>query len=300
MDRIDAMQAFVAVVEAQGFAGAARKLGRSTAMVSRLVSALEAHLGARLLNRSTRKVAMTETGRAYYERAHAILAELDEADAEAGRDTTEPRGLLRVNAPVSFGILHLASALNDFKRLHADVQLDVVLNDRRVDLLDEGFDVVIRIGALADSSLIARPLATTRMVVCASPAYVRRHGRPKQPEDLQQHDCLIYTAGAAGPHDQWRFTRAGREWRVPVRGSYRASNGDLLLSAAQAGLGIIVTPSFNLGDRRRIVRLLTDYDAGTLPIHALYPHRRHLSAKVRRFVEFLAARYAGVPPWDRD
>ncbi len=299
MDRLDAMKAFVAVADAQGFAAAARKLGRSTAMVSRLVSGLEAHLGARVLNRSTRRVSMTETGRAYYERASAILAELDEADAQASRDSTEPRGLLRINAPVSFGILHLASALNAFKRAYPALQLDVVLNDRRVDLLEEGFDVVIRIGALADSSLIARPLTTTRMVVCASNAYLRRHGRPKTPEDLQQHDCLIYTAGAAGAHSVWKFAKDGRGHSVAVQGSYHASNGDLLLAAAQAGLGVILQPSFNLGDGSLLQILLKDYDAGRLPIHALYPHRRHLSAKVRRFVEFLVARYAGVPPWER-
>lgn len=300
MDRIDALQAFVAVVDAGSFAAAARKLGRSTAMVSRLVSGLETHLDARLLNRSTRRVAATETGRAYYERASGILAELEEADAEAGRDATEPRGLLRINAPVSFGILHLAPVLNAFKRAYPAVRLDVVLNDRRVDLLDEGYDVVLRIGALADSSLIARPIGATRMRVCAARSYLQAHGEPQTPDDLASHDCLIYTTGAAGPHELWRFTRGAEEWRVPVRGSYRASNGDLLLSAAQAGLGIILQPGFNLGDREGLVTLLGAYDAGSLPIHALYPHRRHLSAKVRRFVDFLAERFAGQPPWERD
>lgn len=300
MDRIDALQAFVAVVDAGSFAAAARKLGRSTAMVSRLVAGLEAHLDARLLNRSTRRVAATETGRAYYERASSILAELEEADAEAGRDATEPRGLLRINAPVSFGILHLAPVLNAFKQACPAVRLDVVLNDRRVDLLDEGYDVVLRIGTLADSSLIARPIGATRMRVCAARSYLQAHGEPQTPEDLRDHDCLIYTAGAAGPHELWRFTRGSEEWRVPVRGSYHASNGDLLLSAAQAGLGIILQPGFNLGAREGLVTLLNDYDAGSLPIHALYPHRRHLSAKVRRFVDFLAERFAGQPPWERD
>lgn len=303
MDRLDAMQAFAAVVDTGGFAAAGRRLNRSTAMVSRLVQALESHLGVRLLLRNTRQVTATATGRAYYERISMLLAELDEADAQAAQEAREPRGLLRVNAPMSFAIRHLGAVFSAFMLRHPQVRLDVVLNDRRVDLIEEGFDVVIRIGELGDTPLVARRLATARAMLCAAPDYLLRRGTPRSVAALAEHDCLIYAPAAGAADRVWRFERDGAVQTVAVDGPYQSNNGDLLIAAALAGRGILRHPDFLVAPllaQGRLLPLLPDYPLPQLPIHALYAQRRHLSAKVRGFVDFLAEHFAGTPPWARE
>jgi DNA-binding transcriptional LysR family regulator len=301
MDRLTTLAVFVKVVDAQSFAGAARDFGLSPAMVSKHVQALEARLGARLLNRTTRRLSLTEIGRGYYQRARQILADLEEADRAASDLQAAPRGVLKVNAPFSFGIRHVASAIAAYLTAYPEVTVDVSLNDRYIDLLAEGVDVALRIGRLADSSLIARRLAPIRMVLAAAPAYVARHGQPSAPKDLARHACLLYTYAATA--DEWRLTGPdGRDEVVRVSGRLLANNGDMLRTAAVDGLGIALLPSFIAGEHVRsgaLVRLLPGYAAPEGALYAVYPPGRHLSAKLRSFIDFLATRFGEAPEWDR-
>jgi DNA-binding transcriptional LysR family regulator len=300
MDRFAAMTAFVRVAELRSFSEAARRLGLSKSVISRQIAALEAELRARLFHRTTRSLTLTEAGQGYHDAVVRILADLDEADASVGRLQAAPRGRLRVNAPMSFGVRHLAPALADFLSRHPEVEIDMVMNDRFVDLVDEGFDVAVRIGRLVDSSLVARRLAPLRRVVCASPDYLAARGVPASPDDLAGQCCLCYSNMALS--DEWRFIDAERRpWPVEVRGRLHINNGDALRVAALAGLGLAYLPSFIVG---------ADLQAGTLigvlgehipqdgAVHAVYPHARHLSPKVRAFVDFLAARFGPLPYWD--
>jgi DNA-binding transcriptional LysR family regulator len=270
-------------------------------VVSRQVSALETELGARLLHRTTRALTLTEAGRSYFERAARILAELAEANASVGQLQAAPRGRLRVSAPMSFGFLHLAPALPDFLGRHPDVELELVMNDRNVDLVDEGFDMAVRIGTLADSSLVARKLAPMRRTVFASPAYLQARGTPTSPDDLKAHECLCYSN--LGLSQEWRFVRPdGRPWPVEVHGRLHANNGDALRAAALAGFGLAVLPSFFVGrdlQSGALVSVLEEFMPQDSALYAVYPHARHLSPKVRAFVDFLAERFAPVPYWDR-
>ena len=300
MDRIAAMRAFAAVAERGSFVAASRALGISRAMASRHVQDLESHLGARLLDRTTRRVAPTEAGRAYHERCVAILAELAEADGMVGALQARPSGRLRVNAPVSFGTLHLAEAIAGYMAAHPQVSIELTLNDRMVDLVEEGYDLAIRIGRLAPSSLVARRLAPCRLVACAAPSYLRRAGAPKAPADLAGHECLGYTY--APTRDAWRFVGpGGEESEVRVRGRLHANNGDALRAAALHGAGIVVLPSFIVGAdlaAGRLRRVLPRHEAPPIAIHAVRPQGRHLSAKVRSFIDFLVPRFGEAPEWD--
>ncbi len=299
MDRLAAMEAFVRVVERSGFTAAAEDLRLSRAMVSKHVQDLEAHLGARLLNRTTRKISLTEVGRVYHERCTQVLAEIAETEAAVGELQAEPRGRLRVNAPVSFGALHLAAPIADYMAACPEVVVELTLNDRVVDLVEEGYDLAIRIARLADSSLIARRLAACRMVVCASPEYLKRHGQPHHPDDLARHNCLGYRYGQG--RDEWRFEAATGAASVHVRGSLQANNGDVLRVAALRGAGVVLLPSFIVGPdlaAGRLAPVLAGYRVPELAIHAVYPHSRHLSAKVRSFVDFLLPRFGERPAWD--
>jgi DNA-binding transcriptional LysR family regulator len=299
MDRLNAIEAFVRVVERGGFAAAAASLRKSRAMVSKHVQDLEEHFGARLLNRTTRRVGLTEVGRVYYERCVRVLADLAEAELAVGELQAEPRGILRINAPMSFGTLHLAAAVADFTTLHPKVSVDMALNDRIVDLVEEGYDVAVRIGRLADSTLIARRLALCRMAVCAAPSYLARCGEPRHPADLSGHNCLGYTYMSTW--DEWRFEGVGGAQSIRVSGSLNSNNGEALAAAARRGLGIIIQPTFIVGDdlkSGRLMRILADYRPYEPPISAVYPHPRHLSAKVRSFVDFLASRFGDRPHWD--
>ncbi len=298
------MTAFVQVVEAESFSGAARRLGVAKSVVSRRVGALETRLGGSLFHRTTRRLSLTEVGQAYYERSQRILADVAEADDVAGHLQTALTGKLRIAAPMTFGIRHLSPAVADFLTLHPGVDIELDLNDRRVDLVSEGYDLAIRIGNLPDSSLITRTLAPCRHLVCASPAYLSERGVPATPDDLatESHDCLVYSNRAVG--DQWRFRTAGesRSVRVHVR-RLGVNNGEVLQTALLAGIGLATLPTFLVGDAIRrgdLVQVLTDYPIEIPDIHAIWSPGRQLSAKVRAFVDFLSDRFGPQPYWDRD
>lgn len=302
MEHLSDIAVFVRVIEAGSFTAAAEQLGLSQSAVSKCVTRLEEHLGTRLLNRSTRKFSLTEAGSALHARGRRALDEIEEAELEVARLQTEPRGVLRVNAPMSFGILHLAPALDEFLQRYPALTVDLQLDDRLVDLVEEGFDCAIRIKALADSTLVARRLAPCRLVVCAAPDYLARHGTPTTPAALREHACLVYTY--RDDPNEWVFRGPdGHELKVVVAGRLRCNNGLIHRDAALAGLGILVTPTFYVGDELRSGRLqtiLTDYTPIPEPsVYVVYPERRHLSPKVRAFVDFLAARFEPVPYWDR-
>lgn len=295
MDRLAAMQVFAQVVESGSFAAAAEKLGLSTSAASRHVAELESHLKTRLLNRTTRRVSLTESGRAFYGRCVQLLADLEEAEQEASRAAVVPRGTVRLTTAVNFGVRQVAPLIAGFMALHPEVRFDVSLSDRVVDLVEEGFDLAIRVGSPGSENLVARKLGETRIVPCASPAYLAAHGTPRGPEDLASHNCFTYEY--VSPRNVWRFRGPdGEERTVRVNGSLHSNNGDLLAEIAARGAGIVFEPAFIVGpDVRagRLVPLLQDFEPAPLPIYALYPSRKHLSAKVRLFVDFLATSLAG-------
>lgn len=299
MSRLEDMALFVQVVETGSFTAAARRAGLSKSLVSRRIAALEDRLAARLLNRTTRRLTLTETGSAFYERAQRIVAEAEEAEMLASQLDAEPRGRLRVAAPMSFGFLHVAPALAAFAAAYPRLVVDLDLDDRFVDLASEGQDMAIRIGRLPDSSLVARRLAPARLCVVASPDYLARRGTPQRPADLAGHDCLVYSNTPAG--DQWRFVGSSERLAPRLNARLRANNGDALSAAAEAGLGLAVLPSFIIGAavmRGTLRILLPDHPIEESGIYAVYPASRHISAKVRRLVDFLAERFGGEPYWD--
>lgn len=290
----------MAVAGEGSFAAAADRLDLSRAVVSKHVKYLEEDIGTRLLERTTRRVALTESGHAFYERAQRVLGELDEAMLEAGQATVVPRGRIRVTSALSFGIRHLSHAISEFLARYPDVHIELDLSDRFVDIGEEGFDLAIRIGTLEQSSLIARKLATTRLVVCASPAYLKRCGVPKSPRQLSGHDCLIYSYS---PRPKaWSFRRRGEEQTVAVEGSVRVNNGDLMRQLALDGRGLALLPTFLVGadlEAGRLLQVLADYDAGELGIYAVYTNRKFLPAKVRSFLEFLVQRFGDAAYRDK-
>jgi DNA-binding transcriptional LysR family regulator len=289
------MQVFARVAALGSFSAAGRALGLSQTGVTKHVAALEARLGTRLLHRTTRRLTLTETGRSYLEACERILAEIAEAEALVGAEGVEAHGTLRLNVPLSFGVREIAPALAAFSAAHPALTIELGLNDRRVDLIEEGWDLAVRIGSLADSGLIARRLASSRLVVCAAPAYLDRHGTPRRPEELKGHNCLGYTLSDASG---WRFG----DQAYPVSGTLRAPNGAALVAAAVAGLGLVYQPTFLVAEALRagtLVALDLGAPCPTLPIHALMPPGRR-PAKTRAFVEYLAERFAGEPAWERD
>jgi DNA-binding transcriptional LysR family regulator len=300
LDRITSMQVFVRVAALGSFSAAARSLDLSQTMVTKHIAALESRLGIKLLHRSTRKLVLTEGGRNYLAACERILVEIEEAEASTSLDRIEPRGTLRLNVPLTFGFREIAPALAKFGRLHPALTVDLGLADRYVDLIEEGWDLAIRIGRLKDSSLVTRKLAPCRIVVCAAPAYLEAHGVPATPEDLGRHNCLGYTLPSALSATRWLFGHEG-EIAVPVSGKLRANNGDALLAAAVAGQGVIYQPTFLVGDCLRdgsLVRVLADHPVPEFGVHAVLPSGRQAPAKVRAFVEFLARRFAPEPEWD--
>jgi len=301
-DHLSAMAVFARVVEAGSFSRAARGLGLSKSAVSKQVARLEDRLGARLLNRTTRQLSLTEAGRAFYGGCRQMLAEAESAAAAVGHLAQAPRGTLHVNAPMSFGQQHVAPALPAFMAQYPELDVDLQLNDRTVDLVDEGFDLAVRIGELPDSTLVARRLAPLRTAVVAAPAYLDRHGRPAHPRELQAHACLLYSYLASGR--TWRFAGPDGVVRVPVSGPLEANNGDVLLAAACGGAGIARLPTFICGDALRagrLERVLDDWvDTGDAAVYAVYPASRNVSPKVRVFLAFLAARFGPAAYWDRD
>lgn len=299
MDTIDGMRTFAAVVAEGSFSRAAERMDMSPQLASKYVGQLEARLGVRLLSRSTRKLSLTEAGRAYYDRVRQVLAEIDDMENAVGDMSARARGTLRINAPMSFGQLHLARAIAAYQSEQPEVEVDLTLNDRVVDIISEGFDLAIRIGRLAESSLVARRLAPVRLVVCGSPGYFECHGVPQAPGDLSRHECLRYAYSA--DYDRWSFEHDGGRDTVRIKGGFSANNGEALRAAALAGRGIILQPTFIVGEDIRAGRLRTvldDYRVAALDVHAVYSHRQYLSAKVRTFVDFLADYFGSPPYWD--
>ena len=301
MDALRQIEAFVAVVRAGSYVKGAERQETSKAVLSRQVLELETRLGTRLLNRTTRRLSLTETGAAYFERCVQILDDLREADAAAGATTATARGRLRINAPLTFGNLHLAPLWGEFLKLHPAVELDITLTDRVVDLVEEGFDLAVRIaptGRLPSSSLVARTIADDRIVLCASPGYLRGAPALTHPADLAAHAVMAYAWWSGG--DSWQFSGAdGATADVTVRPRLRTNSGDTCRAAALADQGVIYQPAFLVGpDLRagRLVELLSDWRGPTLDIHAVYPSRTHLSGKVRAMVDFLAAAF-DQPGW---
>jgi len=288
MDTIDAMRVFVAVVERNGFSAAAEALDLSTAAVTRQIAALEKRLSARLLNRTTRRVSPTSVGAAYYQRCVQLLAEFDALEASVGAQALQPSGRLRINAPVSYGIARLAALLPGYNALHPQVELDLQLSDRLVDMVEEGFDLAIRITRQPAPSLIARRLAQARISLCAAPSYLARRGVPSTPEQLTGHDCLTYTYQGGG--ESWQLLGPQGEVSVPLLPRMRANNGEVLREAAIAGMGIISQPDFIIGQALAdglLVPVLPAWEAPPIGIHAVYASRSHLAPKVRSFIDYL-------------
>lgn len=300
LDRVTGMQIFVRTAAAGSFSAAARALGHSQTMVTKHVVALEQRLGARLFHRTTRSLSLTEAGRDYLDACQRILRDMEEAESQAGAGRAQARGVLRLNVPVSFGSLHVAPALAEFCALHPQVRVELALNDRVVDLVEEGWDLTLRIGRLADSRLVARRLAPCRMAVCAAPAYLAAHGTPQTVAALSAHACLGYTLSASVGADRWLFGRGG-EIAVPVAGPLRANNGEALRNAALAGLGLIYQPVFLLHDQLRdgsLVRVVLDQpEQALLDVHAMHAPDRSVPAKTRAMIDFLARRFR-TPPWE--
>jgi DNA-binding transcriptional LysR family regulator len=302
MQNLTDIAIFVKVVELSSFTAAAEALESSQPVVSKAVTRLEEKLGARLLNRTTRRLSLTEAGSELYRRSVRALQEIENAELEVARFQTEPRGTLRVAAPMSFSILHLGPVIQTFLERFPGVTVELNMDDRQVDLVEEGYDVAIRIGRLADSNLVARKITPCRQVMCASPAYLEKHGTPERPEDLLAHNCIVYS-----------FLQTPREWRlvgadgevhaVPVNGTLHSNNGLVNRAAAVAGAGIVLLPTFYIGDEVRsgvLKPVLCNFKPQDLAVHAVYPERRNLMPKVRAFVDFLAATFGPTPPWEKD
>lgn len=302
MDRFDDMRSFITVVDAGSFTAAADQLGVAKSAVSRRVSALESRLGVQLMRRSTRRLSLTTSGQQFYEHSARLLADLDELESAVAQDHGELRGRLRVALPLSFGLHHMPVPICDFSRLHPNVEFDLDFNDRRVDLVEEGWDMAIRIGDLADSSLVARRLFAAKVVLVASPDYLARRGTPDSPRDLADHACLTYS-NLPDPR-RWHYDEpGGRQDSVAVGKGMSASSGDFLCRAAVAGLGIAMQPTFIVHAALRagdVVTILDDYRWARSTGFAVYPPTRHLSHRVRAFIDFLAAHFAGTAPWDRE
>lgn len=300
MDYLQAMKTFTAVVEAGSFVGATETSGLSKAAVSRHVTELEEHLGTRLLQRTTRRLSLTSEGRDYYPRCKDILAAVQEAEAIAGGGMLQAQGPLRISAPQTFGALHLASLWGHFAAEHPRVSLDITLSDRVVDLVEDGYDLAIRIAHLSDSSLVSRPLARTRMVLCTSPHYLARRGTPSHPRELAHHDVISYTYWSSG--DVWRFQGPKGAVAVQTRSRIHANNGDTCRAAALAHQGIILQPDFLIHEDLRagtLVEIMPEFTAAELGIFAIYPTRKQLPLKVRGLVDFLVDALRD-PPWQAE
>ena len=269
-------------------------------MATKHVMQLENGLGIRLLNRTTRNLNLTEVGAVYLERCRQILDDMEEMELAVTRLQTEPRGLLKVSATPFFGSYHLIPAISAYMEVYPDVHVDLTLQTSYVDLIEEGFDLAIQLDELQDSSLIARSLGTSQRVVCGSPAYFKKFGTPKSPEELRNHNCLVNLSLA--PRDQWQFNIPGGEtMTIKVQGTLQANVADALRIAALSGLGLVILPTYMVGQdirKSRLQAVLTEYVPAPLEIHAVYPHRKHLSAKVRTFVDFLQDRFHPKPDWE--
>ncbi len=296
MDRLRSITALIAVVESGSFVAASQRLHSSKAAISRYIQELETYLGVRLLQRSTRRIALTEAGRDYYHRAKHILADLDDADSAVGANNASLIGNIRINAPLTFGTRYLAPLWAEFMARHPAITLDIELNDRQVDLLEEGFDLAIRIGNLADSSLVSRRLANSHAVLCASPAYLEKYGTPTKPEDLTHHQAISYSYLPTG--DVWHFQSVkDGERAVAIKAKMHTNNGDTIRAVVLAGQGIALQPIFQVGPdikEGRLVTFLPEWSGPSFGIHAVYPSRKNLSVKVKTLIDYLAEKLTGT------
>ena len=301
MMKLVGMGIFAKVAEARSFSEAARRLGISKSLVSKEVTKLEKALGARLLNRTTRQLSLTEFGAAFYEHCARVVQEAEEAELLVDRLHANPRGVLKCTAPVAFTTLHIARALPEFVEQYPEVQIDLVLGDRFFELAEEGYDLAIRIARDLPPNLVARPIAPINRVICGTPRYFETHGIPKTPQDLAAHDCVVYTH--ANPDSVWHLRADGADIAVPVRGTLRVNDDEVAWQAVRAGLGVSLLPTFIVGDDLKsghLQAVLTQYLPSERTLYALYLPNRHLSAKVRVFIDFLLAKFAPPPSWDRD
>ena len=299
-DRLTPMLTFVRIVECGSLSAAARALGRSLPAVSRSLNLLEARLGERLLQRTTRSLALTDAGTEFYERCRRLVAEIDEAEASVTARKLEPRGLLGVTAPLLFGRMHVAPVVSAYLQRYPHAAVNLLLTDRDVKLVEEGLDLAVRIGELADSSLVAHRLGTVARIVCAAPAYLERKGRPRAPQDLGKHECLRSTGLAPGR--DWRFVVDGRAVRIPVDARLVTNDGGAAIQAAEQGLGLVMVLAYQVAEqleRGRLVRVLKRFEPEPLPVSALYPSGRLMPAKLKGFLEILRetvpARLAATP-----
>jgi DNA-binding transcriptional LysR family regulator len=301
MDRFENMATFIRVVEAGSISGAADRLGVAKSAVSRRLKELEAHLGVELFHRTTRRMNLTDSGRSFYHQCVRILEDVLEAELATAQAHGTLKGKLKVALPSSFGLVHMAPAITEFMQANPEIEFDLDFNDREVDLMQEGFDLAIRIANLPDSSLVARRLAPIQAVICASPAYLENMGTPQSLEELSSHRCLVYTLSP--DFENWHLMDTkGEVTRTKIRPYLKASTGEFLREAAVAGRGIILVPSFIAYkeiERGNLVPLLTQYRPPKLNAYAVYPQTRHLSQRVRVFVDFLAKRFEGTPYWDQ-
>jgi len=299
MDKLACMRAFAAVADAGGFSRAARRSNQTKALLSKYVAQLEESLNVRLFQRTTRQVSLTEVGKAYYERCIPLLGELDELEAVVQDIHTKPSGILNISAPTSFSELHLMPVISDFTKKFPDIRINMVLTDRVVDIVEEGFDLALRIGNLPDSSIIAHRLSTIHTVACASPEYLQQNGEPKQPGDLLQHPCIIdtnYNNGVA-----WHFKRNGSEQRINVQGRHYINSAVAVKELALTHNGIALCPTFVVSaaikaDQLRII--LPEFEIEKFGLHAVYPHRRHLSTKVQLFMRLLKEYFLEQRAWN--
>lgn len=299
MEDLERMAIFARVVETRSFAEAARRLDMSRSMVSKQVTRLEKNVGARLLNRTTRAMSLTEAGAIFYEHCARIVEELEQARLAVGRLHNEARGTLRISASVAFGTLHIAPALPEFLARYPDVRIDMSIGDRLVDLADEGFDVAVRISKEPSPNVVARRLAAVNRKIVATPEYFRRHGVPRAPQDLARHNCLTYTH--FNPQETWKLRGPDGDISVPITGNLRLNDDEALSAAVLGGLGVALLPTFIIGgdvQAGRLTAVLSDYVPSERHIHAVYLPNRHLPAKVRAFIDFLVERFSPRPYWD--
>ena len=296
MDRLAAMEMFVRIVETGNFSAVARQLGTTQPTISKQLTALEKQLRTRLLNRSTRSLSLTEAGATYYERCRRIIDEVRDAEGALGQLQSALTGTLHVNGSIALGQIFLAPLLLRFQAQYPELGVELSLSDRYIDLVEEGVDVAVRIGRLADSNLVARRLGSTRRVLVATPAYLAAHGTPQRPEDLAHHSCLLYAYLSSG--NEWTFKGPEGEIRVRVRGNFKANNGEAIRQALLANVGVAMSPDWLIHDKLEsgeVVALLPEYAPPPLDINAVYPSGRHVSTKVRTFIEFLQNEFKAIP-----
>jgi DNA-binding transcriptional LysR family regulator len=288
VDKLISMNVFVRVAKAGSFAGGARDVGISRAMATKHIMQLEGVLGTRLFNRTTRSLSLTDVGASYLERCQQVLLDIDEMEAAVTHLQTEPRGLLKISAPPAIGATHIARAIAEFLKIHPDLNIDLILQGSPGDLIDEGIDLAIVLGSLDDTSMVARKLASSSLVICGSPEYLEKHGTPQTPEDLEQHSCLVNWSIL--PRNKWRFKSDSGMKVINVTGRMQANAAHPIRIGAINGLGLVMSPTYVVGrdiENGTLKVVLSNYPLPPLDIHAVYPHRKYLSAKVRSFMDFL-------------